>query len=83
MTSQQRPQLSFLISAKSPLGRRSLLIGGATLTGLVVYKLVSGAGIAERPLLVLSVLLAYYAGKAVWLARRATPELPRAARRGS
>jgi glycosyltransferase involved in cell wall biosynthesis len=39
------------------LGLISLLIGGATLTGLVVYKAVSGAGIAERPLLVLSVLL--------------------------
>jgi hypothetical protein len=33
--------------------------------------------------LVLSVLLAYYAGKAVWLARRPTPEVPRAARRAS
>jgi glycosyltransferase involved in cell wall biosynthesis len=39
------------------LGLVSLLVGGATLTGLVVYKAVSGAGIAERPLLVLSVLL--------------------------
>ena len=29
MTGQQRPQLSFLMGAKSPLGRRSLLIGGA------------------------------------------------------
>ena len=28
--------------------------------------------------LVLSVLLAYYAGKAVWLARRITPGRPRA-----
>jgi hypothetical protein len=33
--------------------------------------------------LVLSVLLAYYAGKAVWLARRATSEPPRAARQAS
>jgi hypothetical protein len=39
------------------LGLISLLIGGATLSALVAYKLVTGAGIAERPLLVLSVLL--------------------------
>ena len=39
------------------LGLVSLLVGGAALGGLVTYKLVTGAGIAERPLLVLSVLL--------------------------
>jgi hypothetical protein len=39
------------------LGLVSLLIGGASLSALVAYKLVTGAGIAERPLLVLSVLL--------------------------
>jgi hypothetical protein len=33
--------------------------------------------------LVLSVLLAYYAGKAVWLARRSTPQQLRVARRSS
>jgi glycosyltransferase involved in cell wall biosynthesis len=39
------------------LGLVSLLIGGAALTALVAYKLIAGAGIADRPLLVLSVLL--------------------------
>jgi glycosyltransferase involved in cell wall biosynthesis len=39
------------------LGLISLLVGGATLSALVAYKVVTGAGIAERPLLVLSVLL--------------------------
>ncbi|HEX3607305.1 MAG TPA: glycosyltransferase family 2 protein [Candidatus Dormibacteraeota bacterium] len=39
------------------LGLVSLLLGGAALTGLVLYKVIAGAGIADRPLLVLSVLL--------------------------
>ena len=39
------------------LGLVSLLVGGLALTGLVAYKLIAGAGIADRPLLVLSVLL--------------------------
>ena len=39
------------------LGLVSLLVGGAALTALVAYKLIAGAGIADRPLLVLSVLL--------------------------
>jgi glycosyltransferase involved in cell wall biosynthesis len=39
------------------LGLVSLVVGGAALTALVAYKLVAGAGIADRPLLVLSVLL--------------------------
>jgi glycosyltransferase involved in cell wall biosynthesis len=41
-------------------------------------------GVREGTLgLVLSVLLAYYAGKAVWLARRSTPQQLRVARRSS
>jgi glycosyltransferase involved in cell wall biosynthesis len=62
--------------------RRRALIGQPLREFWRRYVLLQG--VREGTLgLVLSVLLAYYAGKAVWLARRSTPQQLRVARRSS